>query len=91
MIKIIDDWYITVEANPINYVVRHGDGKKDKNGKMKDRGLAYFSTLRGAVKFIRGQIIAEELSDGLRTLGEALGAVSDIDARFEEIMERVTV
>ena len=57
---------------------------------MKDRGLAYFSTLRGAVKFIRGQIIAEELSDGLRTLGEALGAVSDIDTRFEKIMERVT-
>lgn len=55
MIKIIDDWYITVEANPINYVVRHGDGEKDKNGKMKDRGIAYFSTLRGAVKFIRGQ------------------------------------
>lgn len=90
MIKIIDDWYITVEANPINYTVRHGKGEKDKNGKLKDKGLAYFSTLRGAVKFIRGQIIAEELSGGLRTLGEALGAVSDIDARFEEIMERVT-
>lgn len=89
MIKIIDDWYITVEANPINYTVRHGKGEKDKNGKLKDKGLAYFSTLRGAVKFIRGQIIAEELSGGLRTLGEALGAVSDIDARFEEILEKV--
>lgn len=89
MIKIIDDWYITVEANPINYTVRHGKGEKDKNSKMKDKGLAYFSTLRGAVKFIRGQIIAEELSDGLRTLGEALGAVSDIDARFEEILKKV--
>ena len=30
MIKVIDDWYITVETSPVNYVVRHGKGKKDK-------------------------------------------------------------
>ena len=37
MIKIIDDWYITVESNPINYTVRHGEGEKDKNGKAKKK------------------------------------------------------
>ena len=89
MIKVIDDWYITVEANPINYVVRHGDGKKDKNGKMKDRGLAYFSTLHGAVKFIRGQIIAEELSDGLRTLGDAIADIDKANERFELLMAKI--
>ena len=36
MIKVINDWYITVEANPINYTVRKGDGKKDK--KSVDNG-----------------------------------------------------
>ena len=91
MIKIIDDWYITVEANPINYVVRHGDGEKDKNGKMKDRGLAYFSTLRGAVKFIRGQIIAERLSTACTPLPDAIATISEVDARFEKLMEKIGV
>ena len=89
MIKIIDDWYITVEANPINYTVRHGKGEKDKNGKIKDRSLAYFSTLRGAVKFIRGQIIAEELSDGLRTLGDAIADIDKANERFELLMAKI--
>ena len=89
MIKIIDDWYITVEANPINYVVRHGDGEKDKNGKMKDRGIAYFSTLRGAVKFIRGQIIAEGFENGERTLEQALSDISEADERFEKIISNI--
>ena len=44
MIKVINDWYITVEANPINYVVRHGDGEKDKNGKMKERAIVIRGT-----------------------------------------------
>ena len=37
MIKVINDWYITVEANPTNYTVRRGDGKRDKKGKWLDR------------------------------------------------------
>ena len=89
MIKIIDDWYITVESNPINYTVRRGDGKRDKNGKLKDKGLAYFSTLRGAVKFIRGQIIAEELSGGLRTLGDAIADIDKANERFELLMAKI--
>ena len=89
MIKIIDDWYITVESNPINYTVRHGKGEKDKNGKLKDKGLAYFSTLRGAVKFIRGQIIAEDLSDVLRSLGDAIADIDKANERFELLMAKI--
>ena len=89
MIKVINDWYITVESNPINYTVRRGEGEKDKNGKLKDKGLAYFYTLRGAVKFIRGQIIAEELSDGLRTLGDAIADIDKANERFELLMAKI--
>ena len=89
MIKVIDDWYITVESNPINYTVRRGEGKKDKNGKMKDKGLAYFSTLRGAVKFIRGQMIAEELTGGWRTLGDAIADIDKANERFELLMAKI--
>ena len=88
-IKIIDDWYITVDPYPINYVVRRGKGEKGKNGKWLDRSRGYFNTLRNAVKEVRRQYVAEQLSNGERTLGEALSTVSEIDAHFEKIMERI--
>lgn len=89
MIKIIDDWYVTVETNPTNYVVRRGEGKRGKNGKWLDKSRGYFHTLRNAVKFIRDQIIAEKHSEGQRTLGEALGAISEVDVRFVEILSKI--
>ena len=90
MIKIIDDWYITIEPYPTNYVVRRGKGERDKKGKWLDRARGYFGSLRNAVKEIRRLMVSEHFSNGERTLGDALGAISEIDARFEEIMERVT-
>ena len=30
MIKVIDDWYITVDSYPTNYTVRRGEGNKGK-------------------------------------------------------------
>lgn len=90
MIKIIDDWYITVDAYPINYVVRRGEGKKDKNGKLIDKSRGYFTTLRGAVKEIRRQYVSDQLSKGVRTLEGALSTISSIDARFEKLMENIT-
>ena len=88
MIKVIDDWYITIETNPTNYVVRRGKDERDAKGKRIDRPQGYFSGLRNAIKFIRDQIVADKLSSGLRTLEEALRTVSETDARFEEIIKR---
>ena len=90
MIKIIDDWYITVETSPVNYVVRHGKGKKDKKNAWADKPIAFFGSPQKAVKFIRDQIIAEQFSEASSTLSEAIRTISEVDARFEEIMERVT-
>ena len=90
MIQIIDDWYVTVEPYPTNYVIRRGKGEKDKKGKWLDRARGYFGSLRNAVKEIRRLMASEHFSNGKRTLEEALRIVSSIDDRFEEIMERVT-
>ena len=90
MIKIIDDWYVTVETNPTNYIVRQGKGEKDKKQGWKDKPVGFFGSLRNAVKFIRGQIIAEGLKPDFRTLAEAVQMVTEVDERFEKIMERVT-
>lgn len=89
MIKIIDDWYVTIETNPTNYIVRRGEGKKDKRQGWKDKPIAFFGSLRKAVKFIRDQIIAETLSDGSRPLSDALQTISSIDDRFEEIIKKI--
>ena len=94
MIKIIDDWYITVETNPINYainyVVRKGNGERREKKGWSDDAKGYFTSLRGALKFIREQIIAERLSTACTPLPDAITAISEVDARFEKIMESVT-
>ena len=80
----------TSQSNPALSTTPSGvEREKDKNGKLKDKGLAYFSTLRGAVKFIRGQIIADELSDGLRTLGDAIADIDKANERFELLMAKI--
>ena len=61
MITIIDDWYITVEPKPINYVVRRGKGETDSKGKHKDKAIGYYGSLKNAVKGVRGFYIANKL------------------------------
>ena len=90
MIKIIDDWYVTVETNPTNYTVRRGTGGRDIRGKLKDKPQSYHTSLFSAVKAVRDQIVAEELQGDFLRLEDALIAVSEVDARFEEILEKVT-
>lgn len=65
MIKIIDDWYITVETSPINYVVRKGNGERREKKGWSDDARGYFSSLRGAVKYIREQIHRGKTFKGL--------------------------
>lgn len=89
MIKVIDDWYITVEENPTNYVVRRGNGEKDKKKGWKDKPRGYFGSLRNAVEEIRKQIIAEKFLEGSRTLAEATRAIVEVDSQFAEILNRI--
>ena len=89
MIKIIDDWYITVETSPVCYTVRRGKGKKDKKGAWADKPKGFYGNLQSAVKAIRGYIAAEELTNASPTLSDAIRTISDVDARFEEIIKRI--
>ena len=49
MIKVIDDWYVTVETSPINYVVRKGNGERREKKGWSDDARGYFSSFRGAL------------------------------------------
>ncbi len=88
-IDIIDRWYITVETSPVNYVVRCGNGNKSKTGGWTDTPRGFFSSLGGAVKFIRDQIVAERLSEACTALPQALRTISEVDMEFEKIIERI--
>ena len=91
MIKVIDDWDITVDSYPTNDTVRRGDGNKGKNGKWIDKPKGHFNSLDGAVKEIRRLIIAERFENSVGTLETALGTISEVDARFEKLMEKIGV
>ena len=91
MIKVMDDWYVTVETSPINYVVRKGNGEREKKKGWCDDAKGYFSSLRGAVKYIREQIIAERLSTACTPLPDAIATITEVDARFEKLMEKIGV
>lgn len=89
MIKVINDWYITVEENPTNYVARRGNGERDKRQGWKDRPRGYFGSLSKAVEEVRKQIIAEKFSRGSRTLAEAARAIVEVDNQFAEILKGI--
>ena len=91
MIKVIDDWYITVDSYPTNYTVRRGEGNKGKNGKWLDKSKGHFNSLDGAVKEIRRLIIAERFENSVGTLETALDTITEVDARFEKLMEKIGV
>ena len=90
MIKIYEDWYVTVEYNPLNYIVRRGQGTsttgKDGRTRPDDEAKAFCGSLRQAVKYIRDQVTAERLAGARLSLGEALRTLSEIDAEFERII-----
>ena len=89
MIKVIDDWYITVDSYPTNYTVRRGEGKKDKNNKWLDKPKGYFNSLDGAVKEIRRLIIAERFENSAGTLETALDTIIEVDSRFQNLMAKI--
>ncbi len=91
MIKVIGDWYITIEDAPVvQYIVRRGDGNRKERRGWTDKPLCFAASLAGALSFIRRQIIAEKLSEGRTTLADALLLIREEDARLEKLFESVT-
>lgn len=86
MIKVIGDYYLTVETAPAKYVVRKGKGEKIRTGQWEDKPRGCFSTLYNAILYIRGEIIADELEGGALTLRDALMLIKKTDNEFAEIM-----
>ena len=89
MIQIIDNWYVEIESNPTNYILKRGSGERDAKGRCRDKVYGYFTSLQNAVKALRKEMIADKLSSGSRTISEAFQTIRELDARFDKIIERI--
>lgn len=83
MIQIIDNWYVEIESNPTNYILKRGSGERDAKGRCRDKVYGYFTSLQNAVKALRKEMIADKLSSGSRTISEAFQTIRELDARFD--------
>lgn len=91
MVRIYEDWYCTVETNPLNYIARRGTGEIKTTGKRTgpvDDPIAYCGSLASAIKYVREQVIAERLKGPCIPLADALATVRKLNAEFEEIIRR---
>ena len=89
MIQIIDNWYVEIESNPTNYILKRGSGERDAKGRCRDKVYGYFTSLQNAVKALRKEMIADKLSSDFHTLPQAFQTIRELDARFDKIIERI--
>lgn len=82
----IGDYFITVEGNPINYIVRKGSSERDKKGRYATDPLGYFSSLRTALNFVRKQVIGRVVSEASRTLPDAIRAIEKANKEFNDLL-----
>lgn len=89
MIKVTDRYGISVDEMNCT-VVNLTSPKKDKNGKISYKAIAYYSGLSGALRKILQLEQARGLSDHDMELREALQIVQESNKRFEMILRRAT-
>lgn len=90
MIRVIGDYYVTIDESPLNYVVRRGTGKHGNRGQWKDKPIGFYGSLSGALGCIRKQVIAQRLSVGESTLDSAISTIRSTDAELKKLFESVT-
>lgn len=89
MIQIIDNWYVEIESNPTNYILKRGSGERDAKGRCRDKVYGYFTSLQNAIKALRKEMITDKLSSGFHTLPQAFQTIREIDSRIEKVIERI--
>ena len=92
MITLFDNWVILVDEK--NYTlakylgdIRRRDGRIEKNLKI----YGYYSVLSEALNALRVCLIRKCLSDGCRTLSEALRTITEENDRIEKLFKGIEV
>ena len=97
MVKVTDKYFIEVESSPLQYTVKRlvPPKKQKDDATPRYRVLGYYMSVEGALKSLVDQVVADDLSEGLYTLSEALAHIVEqrdelrrvIDEAFAYAME----
>lgn len=92
MIKLFDNWVVDVDPN--NYTLARITGTrtlKAKDGKEVEteekKVYGYFPGLSEALKALSKELAREKHMNGVNSLQEALTAISESEARVENLIE----
>lgn len=87
MIRLIDDYVVTIDE--YSFVLGRDTGRIDKRTKNKViRPISYHHSLEKAVEACRREYIRNGLRDASLTLGEAVTAMRDMDAKFNRLLTK---
>ena len=85
MIKLPDNYRILVDSTSYNLYRYYG--KVDKNGQDIRAPIGYYTTLQGALKGFRDELVKRRLSSGEYSVYEAIEAIRDIDNSVKEYID----
>lgn len=85
MIKLPDNYRILVDSTSYNLYRYYG--KVDKNGQDIRTPIGYYTTLQGALKGFRDELVKRELNRGEYSVYEAIEVIRDIDNSVKEYID----
>lgn len=78
MIKINDNYYIEVDGSPVCYTIKRRWMSQPKDGgepKERSAVVGYYGTVEAALSAMIDQVVADDLSDGVYSLTEAIDRI----------------
>lgn len=91
MIKLFDNWVVLVDKDNYTLAEYFGERLNKKTRKMeKDiKVYGYYMSLSAALNALRVYLIRQKLSDGCRSLSEAIQTIAEADDKIAKLLESV--
>lgn len=84
IIRLNDDWVI--EVNDMSYMLKKDRHRKDKNGDDVYTISGYYTSLEGALKGFRKELIRYGFEDKAMSVKEALKVVEKANKEFDAVL-----
>jgi len=89
MIRVNDNYVI--EVDPYNYTPKENLHRTDKNGDPLFKTIGYYNNLRSAVKGVLDYDIKKSLSDGDKSLYEAVRVLNEAYSRLDKLINSIQI
>lgn len=89
MIKIDDDFYVKAEGLDYSaYVYVDGINNKTKEATRNAKLVGYYPSILKALEGIRSYKVHNSMSDGIKSLDEAISLIRECDERLIESLKK---